>query len=175
MRARKSKVQTRTCGLLYAAFILTTLGCAGYQIGSPTLYRSDVRTVSVPVFQSDSFRQFLGERLTEAVIKEIESETPYKVVGGDRADSILAGKIISDSKRLLSETQTDEARNLETELLFEMSWTNRFGQPLMTRPILRINSNANFIPEAGQSLTTAQQEAIDRLAREIVAQMQVPW
>ena len=54
-------------------------GCAGYQMGNRSLYRTDLRTVHVPMFQSDSLRPDLGEWLTEAVIKEIELRTPYKV------------------------------------------------------------------------------------------------
>src|SRR5262245_35350210 len=61
-------------------------GCAGYQIGNRALYRPDLRTVHVPVIQSDSYRRYLGERLTEAIVKEIELRTPYKVVGPDAAD-----------------------------------------------------------------------------------------
>ena len=56
-------------------------GCAGYQIGNRSLYRPDIRTVHVPVVQSESFRRYLGERLTEAIVKEVELRTPYKVVG----------------------------------------------------------------------------------------------
>src|SRR6476660_2725748 len=56
-------------------------GCAGYQLGQRSLYRPDICTVHIPVIQSDSFRRYLGERLTEAVVKEVELRTPYKVVG----------------------------------------------------------------------------------------------
>ena len=49
-------------------------GCAGYQIGNQSLYPQEIRTVYVPMFQSISFRRNLGERLTEAVVKEIEKQ-----------------------------------------------------------------------------------------------------
>ena len=65
-------------------------GCASYQVGSESLYAPDVATVYVPMIESDSYRRDLGERLTEAVIKEIELKTPYKVVGTPDADSILS-------------------------------------------------------------------------------------
>ncbi|MBI3461837.1 MAG: hypothetical protein HY000_02090, partial [Planctomycetes bacterium] len=68
---------------------LLTLGCAGYRIGSRSLYPPDICTVYVPVFESASFRRNLGERLTEAVCKQIEDATPYKLVNGPEADSIL--------------------------------------------------------------------------------------
>ena len=56
------------CRLVSALCILNSalfVGCAGYQVGHRSLYRPDIRTVHVPVVQSDSFRRYLGERLTE--------------------------------------------------------------------------------------------------------------
>jgi hypothetical protein len=46
------------------------LGCAPYRMGVQSLYSCNIRTVYVPMFESDSFRRNLGERLTEAVQKE---------------------------------------------------------------------------------------------------------
>ncbi len=47
-------------------------GCAGYRVGMDSLYPTDIHTVYVPMFESDSFRPNLGERLTEKVIKQID-------------------------------------------------------------------------------------------------------
>ena len=44
-------------------------------------------------------------------------------------------------------------------------------QPLL----LNITQTASFVPEGGQSLATAHQEAIHRLAEQIVGQMELPW
>jgi hypothetical protein len=38
-----------------------------------------------------------------------------------------------------------------------------------------ISQAANFVPEGGQSLVTAQQEVIRKLAAQIVSQMELPW
>ncbi len=45
---------------------LLVCGCAGYQVGQQALYRPDVQTVHVPIFESNSFRRNLGEQLAEA-------------------------------------------------------------------------------------------------------------
>ena len=55
---------------------LTVLGCTGYQYGNQNLFRPDIRTVHVPIVHSESFRRGLGERLTEAIVKEIELRPP---------------------------------------------------------------------------------------------------
>ncbi|MFP6750742.1 MAG: LPS assembly lipoprotein LptE [Pirellulaceae bacterium] len=158
-------------------------GCAGYQLGLDSLYRPDVKTVHVPIFQSDSYRRGLGEQLTEAVVKQIESRTPYKVVSASDADSRLNGAIVYQRKRVLAENSFDEPRDLETEIVVEVSWIDRQGDALMQRVVdpaaavlpIRIGQAVNFVPESGQSLATAHQEAIQKLARQIVDQMELRW
>jgi hypothetical protein len=88
-------------------------GCARYRVGNATLYPPDIHTVYVPIFESNSYRRSLGERLTEAVVKEIELKTPFKVVSSPDADSILTGKILADTKRVLIESARDEALDLQ--------------------------------------------------------------
>src|SRR5437868_12374198 len=82
------------CSAIFILHSALLLGCAGYQIGNRALYRPDIRTVHVPMIQSDSYRRYLGERLTEAVVKEIELRTPYKVVDADSADSVLTVRLV---------------------------------------------------------------------------------
>lgn len=164
--------------ILLVLIALPWLGCAGYRFGTASLYRPDIRTVYVPVFESDSFRRYLGERLTEAVVKNIELRTPYKVVDDITADSILSGRIAEDQKRPIAENVNDEPRDIELGLLVEVTWRDRRGVPLgptTSLPVLGVAEAARFIPEAGQSITVAEQEAIARLAEQIVAQMQAPW
>jgi hypothetical protein len=167
--------------LLSAAFLISS-GCAGYQLGSRSLYRPDIRTVHVPVIQSDSYRRYLGERLTEAVVKEVELRTPYKVVDADSADSVLSVRLISDTKKVLANNRFSEPRDIETDFFIQTSWIDRRGDLIMSHedvpasPLLvNIGQQANFVPEGGQSLITGQQEAIIKLAQQIVGQMELAW
>ena len=41
--------------------------------------------------------------------------------------------------------------------------------------LVNLGQQANFVPEGGQSLVTAQQEAITKLAQQIVGQMELAW
>lgn len=174
--------QRRSMILLAAAFCLFVCGCAGYQVGTRSLYRPDIRTVYVPMFESDSLRRNLGERLTEAVVREIELKTPYKVVHRTDADSILSARIVSDTKRVVAEDVNDIPRDIETDLIVQVDWSDHRGQYLMQEANFNFSTisfsvaqNANFIPEGGQSVATAHQEAIQRLAEQIVSQMESAW
>jgi hypothetical protein len=168
---------------LAVLILLHAGGCAGYRWGQRTLYRPDVQTVHVPIFQSDSFRRNLGERLTEAVVKEIQLKTPYRLATAETADSVLRGRIISETKDVVAEDYYDLPRVIATDLVVQIDWTNRQGNLLtnaVTVPLpdylLNVGQVEQLIPEGGQSITTAQQQAIEQLAEQIVAQMELaPW
>lgn len=157
-------------------------GCAAYQVGSETLYAPDVATVYVPVIESNSFRRDLGERLTEAVIKDIELKTPYKVVGSPNADSVLSARLVSDQRNVLVENAFDTPRVQETTLRVEVTWLNRRQlpiAPIQTVPLppelVGIEGSSALIGEVGQSVASAQNQAIERLADQIVGTMEQPW
>ena len=57
----------------------------------------------------------IGERLTEAVCKEIEKRTPFKVVDSAGADSILTGRIVADTNMMV-ESPTDQSRMVEMNI-----------------------------------------------------------
>lgn len=174
-------VQALQRGGVLLLVCLSAAGCFGYRFGSQSLYRPDVRTIFVPMIESDSYRRNLGERLTEAVVKEIESTTPYKVISSPDADSTLRCRLVSDTKRVTVESATDEPRVAELAFSVQVEWLDRRGQPLhqisqIPLPIaLSVSQHSEFIPEAGQSVATAQQEALVRMAHEIVSQMQIWW
>jgi len=166
--------------VLLAGLVLA--GCATYQVGNRSLYPAHIRTVYVPMFESNSYRRNLGERLTEAVMKEIEAKSPYKVVGTPAADSVLSGRITSETKRMLVEDHFDNPRESEVRLQVTVHWVDRRGgevhamQAVPLPPELSlVSASSAFIPEIGQSGAVSQQQAIQRLAEQIVAMMESPW
>jgi hypothetical protein len=168
--------------LLATAFLLTAApGCLGpYHIGNDTLYPADVQTVYVPMFESDSFRPFLGERLTEAVCKQIETDTPFKVVNSPNADSVLSGRLVNDTKRVVIENRFDDPRDTEYNMQVVVTWCNRKGDvirqtALPLPPSIDIGARADIVPEYGRSVASEQQEVIDKLAAQIVGLMESPW
>mgnify|MGYP000224064424 CR=1 FL=1 len=165
-----------------AVFWGAVVGCAGYQIGNRGLFPADIQTVHVPMFESDSLRRHLGERLTEAVCKEIERRTPYKLANNDNADSVLTGRIVGDRKNVLVNTLTGDPRELQVGLQVQVTWVDRRGSLLrdeatipLPPEVTDISASANLVPEVGQSVATAQQEAIRRIAQQIVNLMETPW
>ncbi len=163
-------------------FVMLSLfsGCAQYHLGGP--YRPDITTVHVPVFESTSYRRGLGERLTEAVIKEIENRTPYKVVASSNADSVLSGRILIEEKRPRFQNPFSEPRELEVGMTVEVRWIDRTGALLSQQQsisipseLVEIEQSTQLVPEFGQSIVTSQQKVIERTAQQIVNLMEVTW
>ena len=95
---------------------------------------------------------------------------------------MLTGTLVTETKRILVESPTDEARDVEVNFHVVVTWTDRKGARLTTDAVIPmppvmadVGANAQLIPEVGRSVATAQQEVIQRLAEQIVAQMERPW
>ncbi len=168
--------------MLSVGLLLATLGCAGYQLGSASLYNPNIRTIYIPIIRNETFRHNLGVQLTEALQKEVELRTPYKVVANPSADSTLTCRVTSQTKRVIVEANTDEPRALENMLSVELTWTDRQGNLLMENRFVPQGELAFFfiqgsdlVPEGGQSIATSQMRAVEQLAQQIVSQMEVRW
>lgn len=150
------------------------LGCLGpYHMGIRSLAPADVRTVKVEMFESSSYRRYLGERLTEAVVKEIESRTPFKVVTGTDADSVLSGRIVSETKSVVVTTSGDDVREAEVRLVVQVTWAGRTTAVEAPNELIEVNGDARLVPEVGHSMAVTQQEAIQKLAARIVDLMEI--
>ncbi|NND97670.1 MAG: hypothetical protein HKN47_10120 [Pirellulaceae bacterium] len=166
----------------FLLLIVATAGCASYQYGADALFPTGIRTVHVPIVRNDTFRDDLGVRLTEALVKEIELRSNYKVTSDPNADSTLRCRLVGESKRVLSEARTDDPRALEAAIAVRAEWKARNGQLLMQNSVtplddtaISFGQSARFVPEAGQSIDTANQQVIENLAARIVSQMEMRW
>lgn len=181
---------TRRVALLTVIAVsgFTLSGC-GYVVGSP--YGSEIRSVHVPTFSNDAykasyindgFRRGMELELTEAVQKQIQLRTPFKLVNDANADTRLTGRLVSTNKRVANQNKYDDPRELDLIIGVEVVWEDiRSGQILAEKTVpldahmAQAMVSASFAPEAGQSLTTATYNAVTQMAREIVSMMETPW
>lgn len=154
-------------------------GC-GYNIGAP--HATHVRTVHVPTFQCADFRRGFEFQLTEAVQKQIQMRTPYRLAKEPGADTRLTGRIISIDKRVPNQNRFDDPRELELSIGLEVKWEDLRSGQIINQQTVPLAGNAaqllgstSFAPEAGQSMATATQETVNILARQVVGLMEVPW
>jgi len=154
---------------------LLSFGC-GYSVRPP--YNREVRTVYVPIFRSLTFRRDLNLMLTEAVAKEIEKRTPYKVVGTpEGADSTLSGEVIFADKNLLVENPQNLPRQLSADLVVNVRWTDNrqnAGDPKDVGSVT-MRETVTFSPEFGDTTMMAYQKACQKMAEQIASMMEEPW
>lgn len=169
----------RRSAWLAGLLVLLTSGC-GYMFGPQPI--DGVRTVCVPIFQTDSMRRNLDYLLTEAVKREIQTRTAYRLADESTADTILTGHIVDIRKDVLSETRFDDARELQISLGVRIQWRDRRNGRILQERVFPVgqelaqhSSEVGFAPELGHSMATAQQEAAERLAARIVDTMEMPW
>ena len=158
---------------------LTALSGCGYMVGGG--FDPQVRSVEVPMFETSSLRRGIEVQLTEAVQKQIQLRTPFRVVKCD-ADTRLSGRVVDLRKSVLGETRQDDPREVQVNLVVEVVWEDlRSGRILAEQQVpvgpelLSLRSQAEFAPEVGQSLATAMQQSINQMARQIVNLMETPW
>ena len=166
--------------LVFSAVVIAVGSGCQYMVGP--LHREQVRSIAVPVFTCEDDRRWLGLRLTEAVHKEIQRRLPYKIVPGATADSRLNGRVLASYKDVLGETRNDDPRTLQLQLAVEVTWTDTRTQQILAQqvvaddsPAVTLMTDTRFSPETGQSMATASQQMIDRMARRIVDLLETPW
>jgi hypothetical protein len=165
---------------LLGAIVAGVAGCSsdptkGYSFASS--FSNDLRTVHVPIFENPTFARGLEIELTDAIIKEIQRSTPWTVAASDSAQTQLTGKINDAQLRRLS---TGRGSGLAQELAYtitvEFEWKDaRNGKVLVSRK--DFTASDSFIPTQGlnERIETGQHGAIQRLARDIVAELRSNW
>jgi hypothetical protein len=174
------KLRRLTRSSLGAGLLLVLFTGCGYTLGSG--FSPEIKTVAVPLFENDTYRRGLELQLTEAVQKQIQNRTPYRLARGNNADTRLTGRIVQAQKHVLGETGNDDPRQLQMSIMVRVTWENlRTGEILAQQEVpvapeaIPLAAQAGFAPELGQSQATATQTAIDQLARHITNMMETPW
>jgi hypothetical protein len=165
------------------ACLLALGGCGYTQTGdAPTegcqwrsLWREDVKTVAVPIFTNKDFTKGVEFALTKAVVSQIESHSPYKVVPQERADTILEGQITSIRRQTVSsDSQTAVPQEQLYVITVDFVWKDlRNGRMLVQRR--NFEQTTTYYPTLGEGQFVGSQQATERLATAIVQEMQADW
>ena len=170
----------KTILLLISAVLFILAGCdsvnpeKGYSTAS--LYDDRIDTVCVEMFDSMSFRKGIEFELTNALVQRIAANTPYKIRANKKdADSVIYGKIVDVSERVLShQRQLDRPMQEQLIVIAEVTWKDlRTGKLLIDRQ--RYRFSGHYASLQNDSLMVASQEAVNKIAIEIVESMEQGW
>ncbi len=165
----------RAAGGLLVICMLSVAGGCGYT--HKPLYSQDIRAVAVPVAENQSFYRGIEFDLTEAVIKEIELRTPYKVMDSARADTMIRMTVTAVQQSLLSrEPRAGLPQEIEVTLTADFDWRDLHSGKIL-RQRKGFQSVGRYIPTRGigEPFEVAQHQAVQRLAGEIVSIMAEDW
>lgn len=173
-RSTSPRLAAAVCGAAILA------GCSSDPTQGYSFTRShdaSVRTVAVPMFQNPTFSRGLEIELTDAIIKEIQAKTPWRVTGEGAANTTLSGTLTNSRlQRLSTGRGTGYAQELAVELTVDFDWKDaRTGKTLVSRRAF--TASEAFVPAspANERLEAGQHAAIQRLARDIVAELRSNW
>ncbi len=161
------------CGLLLP-------GCAsnptdGWSTASS--FPSGYRTVAVPVFENPTYDRSVGYQLTDAVVKEIQQNTPYRVTSEAKADTVLRGTIREVRRRELSKSlATGLSEEMVLQVTVDYEWVDmKTGKPIVARQ--GFSSGGTFIASRPQAepIDLGNYNVVQQLAGDIVASMQTNW
>ncbi len=180
MKMNQNKIGVIILGLLIAGVLggcLSNDPTTGYTAQSQ--YRQGVRTVAVPIWTrgKDVYRRDVEIQLTEALVKRIELDTPYKVTTKPQADTILTGTIEQISQQTLSfDPDSGDPREMQMTFTVSFKWEDlRTGNIIVEKKLFRIAGV--YLPPApfNEDFFEGSQDLMDKLARRVVETMEADW
>lgn len=162
--------------LILAVAVLLT-GC-GYKLGEirPTPMRS-VRTLAVPTFKNKTFEPRLEVLFADTLVKRMQQDGTYELVGDDKADAILYCTIDKIERRSLRSVQNNVLATSEFGLRVFVTYE---VQDRVTGAILiRSTAQGNTTFFSGNDLQTIERQAFSNaasdLANNIMAEVSEGW
>jgi len=165
----------RAAALLLA---LLAVGCSSLsEYRFDTAYDTRYQTVAVPVFENLTHEPGLERFVTEAVIKKIQTSTPWSISDEGAAQTVLTGVITDAERRVFSRSRgTGLVEEMAYVITVDFEWRDlTTGEPIVRRR--SFSASGGFIPArpAGESQDVGIHGAADALARDLVHELRTAW
>lgn len=165
----------RLLRLMGLVVLLPLLSACGYTTQS--IYPQNIQTVAVRPIGNDTFYRGVEFELREAVMKEIEFRTPYKVVTTNVADSELQINIVGLSQRVINHTEVAGLpQEMEVDLIIDFFWRDlTTGDTLRERTGL--HRVGRYIPTrpVSENFAIGQSDVVESVAQAVVSTMREQW
>ena len=166
--------------VFWCSLIVWMVGCdapSRSESGQKSAFNVDLRTIAVPVFANSTPDRKIAPNITEALIKEIQTFTPWKVTGQGQADTILRGTVTRYRLVLLSKDPTTGLANeMMVEATVDFDWVDlRTGESIVN--LAGFSASALFTPSRPlqQPIDLGRFQVAQTMAREIVDTLQADW
>jgi len=152
-----------------ALFVVLLTGC-GYHTSDHAQVKlpSGINTIAVPIFVNKTQSYRAEQILTEAVVREFTSRSPYKVVTRDdgTADAVLRGTVVSTNIYPLTyDSQTGRQSSAIVQISLNVKLVDRRGKTLFENPNYSFREQYQVSREV-TSFFDESPPAVDRLSRD---------
>ncbi|MBP26668.1 MAG: LPS assembly lipoprotein LptE [Phycisphaerales bacterium] len=147
----------------------------GWVLG--TTYSTDIKTIAIPVVQNDTFDREVGYLLTNALIREVETRTPWRVTGETVADTLLDVTITDVKLRALSQSRlTKLDQEVAVQLTVDWNW-ERMDDSSTIAGWEGMGTAGMFFPSnpLGEPIELGRLQSVELMARAIVDRMAESW
>ena len=165
---------------MYISCVLLALSCSsdpttGYS--DMSLYNQQFKSIALPIFENKTMTRNMEFMLADALVKQIQSRTPYRVLEKTLADTVLSGTITSIHLRTISLSRTT---GLDNEVMITVTvnfeWLNHAtGKRILGRD--NFTTSALFVPSrpSSEPIEMGQFAVVQQLSSDIVDQLQAAW
>jgi hypothetical protein len=166
-----------TSVFLAAAGSILLANCAGYQMGSDKPGRMlAIEKIAVPVFKNQTLEPRSSVLVTNAVVREFQTDGTYQIVDTSRADAIVRGTIKKFERRQLrsARNNTLRTRELELRILCDFTVEDRAGGIIMRGQVdgaTHLFLDANFQLSEREAIN----DAAEKLAGDLVSRIAEGW
>ena len=171
-------MKTRILMLLFTLALPS--GCASDATQGWTLsnaYNDKWSTIAIPIVKNLTYEREMGYLLTNALVREVENRTPWRITSPAEADTLLEVEITSVELQALSQSRLTKLNqeNL-VQLKTDWTWEDLSGNQTITSwdgmgsEGLFLSSNPLEEP-----IELGKLQAVENMARAIVDRMTAAW
>ncbi|HML15396.1 MAG TPA: LptE family protein [Bryobacteraceae bacterium] len=171
---------TSAAGKSLPAIVLLLLAGCGYRVaGHADLLPKTIQTIAVPPFANVTTRYKLSDELPEAITREFNTRTRYKVVSDpNAADAILKGAIVNYVHYpTVADPTTGRATEVDLRVYMRVQLVERTtGKVLFTRPNLEVRERYEisvdpkaYFEESDAALARASKAAAQQIVTAILS------
>jgi hypothetical protein len=152
--------------LLSACLALGFLsGCAGYRLGPTNGVEAGAKTLELSPFSNQTLEPGLGDAVTTAMRRHLQSDSTFRLASGGGADVIVSGVLTKYTRHELSFVPQDVLTVRDYRITATAQITARdvsTGRILLDSPV-----SGYALVRVGSDLTSAQRQALPLLADDL--------
>ena len=163
----------RAAAVASAMFLLVATGCGYHTAGHAVQLPQNVKTISIPTFDSQTKAYRIEQILTASVVREFTTRTHYRILNNpnDAADATLHGTVISTSASQVNiDSATGRAASALIAVSIKVSLSDRNGKVLYENPAYLFREQYEVSQDLG-SFFAEDSPAFRRLSQDFARAM----